>query len=84
MSLEVRETGEGRPGCGLSWGRSEVRSATEVGMDALDGTTLVEQTWPMLSVRGQFPMVRLSIGSIVARKSDSRPSPPNRVYPKPS
>ena len=60
-----------------------VCSATEVGLEALIGSTLVEG-WPLLSVLGDFPMVRLSSGSIVARKSDSRPSPPNRDYPKPS
>ena len=51
-----------------------VCSATEVGLEALDGSTFVEG-WPLLSVLGHFPMVRLVIGSIVARQSDSKPTP---------
>lgn len=70
------------PGFGL-WRPAQGETQTEVGLEGYSGSKLVE-TWPLLSVLGDFPMVRLSSGSIVARKSDSRPSPPNRDYPKPS
>ena len=70
------------PGFGL-WRPAQGETQTEVGLEAYNGSTLVEN-WPLLSVLGDFPMVRLSSGSIAARKSDSGPSPPNRDYPKPS
>jgi hypothetical protein len=61
------------PGFGL-WRPAQGETQTEVGLEGYSGSKLVE-TWPLLSVLGDFPMVRLSSGSIVARKRAAQAHP---------